>query len=339
MSDPSAPNGLPEEPADIPAGPHRVIGTPSPAEARTLLGERAGEEAGSRPAPQELPTDPPDLDKAKSAERLVAACFILSMLAGIGFIAAYIGLEVHSVDAVLRSNLALGLSMSVAFLGLAVGATIWVRHLMPNVEITEERHPMASSPADRKAFAETFAEGAEASQFVKRPLLRRTLIAATVPLVAAPVVLLRDMGPLPGTTLRHTVWRKGLRLLTYGENTPITPGDFSSPGSMITVIPEGYQDDTDALASASSWPTPRSAPTWAARWRCTSRPPATSCARVTSRRSTRRVAPRCSSARRPGRCRSCRSPRTRRATWSRGATSTNRSARVSGSEDDYRARA
>jgi ubiquinol-cytochrome c reductase iron-sulfur subunit len=252
MSDPSAPNGLPEEPADIPAGPHRVIGTPSPAEARTLLGERAGEEAGSRPAPQELPTDPPDLDKAKSAERLVAACFILSMLAGIGFIAAYIGLEVHSVDAVLRSNLALGLSMSVAFLGLAVGATIWVRHLMPNVEITEERHPMASSPADRKAFAETFAEGAEASQFVKRPLLRRTLIAATVPLVAAPVVLLRDMGPLPGTTLRHTVWRKGLRLLTYGENTPITPGDFSSPGSMITVIPEGYQDDTDALASATA---------------------------------------------------------------------------------------
>jgi hypothetical protein len=41
------------------------------------------------------------------------------MLAGIGFIAAYIGLEVHSVDAVLRSNLALGTSLSVAFLGLA----------------------------------------------------------------------------------------------------------------------------------------------------------------------------------------------------------------------------
>jgi ubiquinol-cytochrome c reductase iron-sulfur subunit len=174
------------------------------------------------------------------------------MLAGIGFIAAYIGLEVHSVDAVLRSNLALGISMSVAFLGLAFGATIWVRRLMPTVEIAEERHPMASAPADRQAFKETFIEGAEASQFVKRPLLRRTLIAATLPLVAAPVVLLRDMGPLPGTTLRHTVWRKGMRLLTYGANTPIRPGDFSSPGGMITVVPDGYQDNPNALAAATA---------------------------------------------------------------------------------------
>src|ERR1700684_1069922 len=252
MSDPSAPSGLPEEPAESPAGPHRVIGTPSPAEARTLLGERADEESGSRPARRELPTDPPDQRSAKSAERLVAAWLILSMLAGIGFIAAYIGLEVHSVDAVLRSNLALGISMSVAFLGLAFGATIWVRRLMPTVEIAEERHPMASAPADRQAFKETFIEGAEASQFVKRPLLRRTLIAATLPLVAAPVVLLRDMGPLPGTTLRHTVWRKGMRLLTYGANTPIRPGDFSSPGGMITVVPDGYQDNPNALAAATA---------------------------------------------------------------------------------------
>ena len=87
---------------------------------------------------------------------------------------------------------------------------------------------------------------------MKRPLLRRTLIAATVPLAAAPIVLLRDMGPLPGTYLRHTVWRKGLRLVTYGANTPISPAEFSSPGSMITVIPEGYQDDANALAAATA---------------------------------------------------------------------------------------
>ncbi len=251
MSDTGAPGGLPDEPADVPAGPHRVIGTPSPAQARTLLGDGAGGD-GARPAPRELPADPQNPRQAKNAERLVGGLFILSMLASIGFIAAYIGLEVGSVDAVLRSNLALGLSMSVAFLALAVGATIWVRYIMPDVELTEERHPLASSPEDRQAFAETFAEGAEASQFVKRPLLRRTLIAATVPLAVAPVVLLRDMGPLPGTSLRHTVWRKGMRLLTYGANTPITPGEFSSPGGMITVVPDGFQDDPDALASATA---------------------------------------------------------------------------------------
>jgi ubiquinol-cytochrome c reductase iron-sulfur subunit len=258
MSDPTAPDGtsgLPDEPTSAPVGPHRVIGTPPPAAARTMLGERAGDGAagdGAPPAVRELPEDPPDLRHSKAAERLVATLFILSALASVGFIAAYVGLEVGPIDAVLRSNLALGLSMSVAFLTLAVGATIWVRHIMPPVELTEERHPLAATPEQRAEFKETFTEGAEASQFVKRPLLRRTLIAATVPLAVAPIVLLRDMGPLPGTYLRHTVWRKGLRLVTYGANTPISPAQFSSAGGMVTVIPEGYQDDPDALAAATA---------------------------------------------------------------------------------------
>ena len=251
MSETNGHGELPDEtPDETPAGPHRVIGTPPPAEARTLLGGR--EPDGDRPAPRELPADPADLRKAKVAERLVAACFIVAMLAGIGFIAAYIGLEVHSVDAVLRSNLALGTSLSVAFLGLAFGATIWVRHLMPEVEITEARKPLASPAEDRAAFAETFTEGADASQFAKRPLLRRTLIAATLPIAVAPIVLLRDMGPLPGTSLRHTVWRNGVRLMEDVTYTPIRPADFSSPGGMITVIPEGYEYDDDALAKAAT---------------------------------------------------------------------------------------
>jgi ubiquinol-cytochrome c reductase iron-sulfur subunit len=177
---------------------------------------------------------------------------VLSLLASIGFIAAYVGLEVHSLDATQRSNLALGLSMSVAFGAMAIGFTVWVRHLMPHVELTEERHPLASEPADREAFQRTFTEGAEASGFVKRPLLRRTLIAASVPLAAAPLVLLRDMGPLPGTSLRHTVWRKGMRMLVYGPNTPLLASEFNTPGQMITVVPEGYQDNLDALAKATT---------------------------------------------------------------------------------------
>jgi len=252
MSDTSVPEGPPDEPAAAPASPHRVIGTPAPAQARTLLGDGAGDGDGAQLAPRELPADPQNPQRAKRAERIVAGLFIFSLLASVGFIAAYIGLEVGSVDAVLRSNLALGLSMGLAFLSLAVGATIWVRYIMPDVELTEQRHPLRSSEADRQAFKETFEEGADASQFVKRPLLRRTLIAATVPLAVAPIVLLRDMGPLPGTTLRHTVWRPGLRLLAYGSNRPITPAEFSSPGGMITVVPDGYQDDPDALAMATA---------------------------------------------------------------------------------------
>ena len=242
------PPGVGEEPAEGRA-PYRVIGTPPPARARTLLGETAP--AKPEP-PRELPAGPDNPVRANKAERLVAACFILSLLGSIGFIAAYVGLEVHSVDAVLRSNLALGLSMSVAFGAIAVGAVIWVRQIMPNVKQTEERHPLASSEADREAFARSFNEGTEATGFLKRPLLRRSLIAASLPLAVAPLVLLRDMGPLPGTVLRHTAWRRGMRMLVYGPNTPLLATDFSTPGQMITVVPAGYQYNQDELAKATT---------------------------------------------------------------------------------------
>jgi|SRR5579859_952654 len=251
MSEMQPSQGIPlEEDGGPSRAPHRVIGTPPPAKARTLLGrpDADGESATER----WLPAEPANPAKAKKAERLVAACFILSMLASVGFIAAYVGLEVHSVDATLRSNLALGLSMSVAFLAMGVGATIWVRHLTPEVELVEERHPLASTEEDRAEFEKTFTEGAEASGFTKRPLLRRTLIAASVPLAAAPLVVLRDMGPLPGTSLRHTVWRKGMRMVVYGPNTPLRAADFNTPGQMITVVPEGYAEDQNVLAKATT---------------------------------------------------------------------------------------
>jgi ubiquinol-cytochrome c reductase iron-sulfur subunit len=250
MSETQPPPGDGAEDPQETRAPHRVIGTPPPARARTLLqAEPDTDGEVERWLPAE-PSGPPQ--QAKNAERLVGALFVLSALASIGFIAAYVGLEVGPLDQVLRSNLALGVSMSVAFGALAVGAVIWVRFLMPQVELTEERKPLASSPEVRAEFKKTFDEGAEASGFVKRKLVRRTLIAATIPLAVAPIVLLRDMGPLPGTSLRHTVWRKGLRLLVYGPNTPLRPADFAIPGQMITVVPDGYQDNLDVLAKATT---------------------------------------------------------------------------------------
>jgi ubiquinol-cytochrome c reductase iron-sulfur subunit len=137
------------------------------------------------------------------------------------------------------------------FLALGLGALIWVRHLMPNVEVTQQRHDLRSDEKERRATEAYFKEGTANSQFVKRPLVRRTLMLGTLPLLAAPVVLLRDLGPQPGTSLRHTVWSPGRRLLVQATNTPITPAEFSAPGSMITIVPEGYEDDPDALTKAA----------------------------------------------------------------------------------------
>jgi ubiquinol-cytochrome c reductase iron-sulfur subunit len=251
------------EPSEVPARRRRVIGTP-PSQP-PLLGLGDGHEArpggGAGKASDvahagehfegKMPTEPENLARARRAEKIVAACFTLAFLAGCGFIAAYVGLGVHTVDKTLRSNLGLGVSLSVMLLGLGLGALLWVRHLMPNVETVEERHELRSEPKDREAFEEYFKEGTATSQFVKRPLVRRTLMLGTLPLVAAPIVLLRDLGPQPGTSLRHTVWSPGRRLLLQGENRPVTPAEFNAPGSMFTIVPEGFEDDQDALAKAS----------------------------------------------------------------------------------------
>jgi ubiquinol-cytochrome c reductase iron-sulfur subunit len=235
---------------DEPPAPYRVIGTPAPATAHTMLSP-TGHGGSPEPPARELPSGPEDTARSRKAERIVAACFILAMVAGFGFLVSYGIIGVGSITAVQHSNLFLGGCLSLTMLLLGIGATIWVRHLMPNVEMSEPRHVMASDPKDKAAFEKTWDEGADASQFVKRPLVRRSLLAATLPLAVAPVFLLRDLGPLPGTSLDTTVWRKGLRLLVYGTNRPITPAEFNSPGSIISVVPDGYQDDDDALAKAA----------------------------------------------------------------------------------------
>jgi len=251
------------EDAGVPAAPHRVIGTPPPSP--RLLGSAPVAQEGSETAlalvsdeeefQEHIDGLPPDdrrvIVHGKRAEQVVVACFLLTFIAGCGFVAAYVGLGVHTVDKTLRSNLALGLSMSVMFLALGLGALIWVRHLMPNVEVTQQRHDLRSDEKERQATEAYFKEGTANSQFVKRPMVRRTLILGTLPLLAAPVVLLRDLGPQPGTSLRRTVWSPGRRLLVQGTNQPITPAQFSAPGSMITIVPDGYEDDQDALTKAA----------------------------------------------------------------------------------------
>jgi ubiquinol-cytochrome c reductase iron-sulfur subunit len=239
------------ETPEEPAGPRRVIGTPSPAPKAV--------DVRTEPDRPVFSAEPENIRHAKNAERLVAVLFVIAFFAGVGFIAAYVGLEIgvstipkgaNPVVAVLRSNVALGTSLSIALLALGAGSIIWVRHLTPNIEIAEERHDLRSDPEERKAFQREFAEGAAISQVTRRPLVRRTLLLATAPLALAPLVLLRDLGPLPQTDLRHTVWKKGLRAVTLGGLRPLTPADISTPGSLITVIPEGFQNDDDALAKA-----------------------------------------------------------------------------------------
>lgn len=239
-----------EQPARGARRPRRVIGTPAPAESRRLLDERP-DAVAEEPDPERQGIIPRDERRAGRAEKVVALCFFLAFLGGVGFIVAYWMMPVHGVFDTQASNLGLGAALTVALLAIAIGAVVWVRKIMPEYQVVQERHQFASTPEEKREFAKYFYSNADDSGFIKRPLLRRTMMLAMAPLGLLPIVLLRDLGPMPKKKLRHTAWKKGSRLVLYGSDTPVKAAEFNSPGSMITVIPEGTQEDLDALAKAT----------------------------------------------------------------------------------------
>ncbi|WP_328853989.1 Rieske 2Fe-2S domain-containing protein [Microbispora hainanensis] len=228
----------------------RVLGTP-PADAPIVDTDPVHAPEG---VPGVIPQDPV---KARKAERLVALLFLVTFLAGAGFIASYVIFQVGTIDRTATSNLALGGTLALALLSLAAGLTVWVRRIMPKYNLVQERHEMRSDDDTREYVQETFLQGADESGFVKHRLLRRTLLLAAAPLGLAPLVLLKDLGPLPGTSLRHTVWGeptkdgKPRRLVVEGSGQPIRAADFNSPGGILSVVPEGYEEDLNALAKAT----------------------------------------------------------------------------------------
>lgn len=191
-------------------------------------------------------------EEGKRAERTVAFLFLLAAAGSFGFIVSYLVFREDGVEGVRQSNFFLGLSMSVAFFAAGAGIIHWIRKLMPYQDVVQQRGTLASPAEDRQAVFDYFKAGGEATGITRRPLLRRSLLAALLPLGVAPVFLLGDLGPLPGDRLRHTVWRRGLRLVLEDTGEPLRPGDLTAPGSLATVVPEGYEDDPEVLAYATA---------------------------------------------------------------------------------------
>ena len=186
-------------------------------------------------------TDP---KAAKRAERQVALMFGLSALLTIAWVAAYVAvptnvfIDLGPVGTVQLSNLLLGVLFGLATLLIGLGAIQWAKKLMADEEIIDERHPLGSSEEDRAAAKEMFDQGVAESGFVERKMVRRTLIGALLLFPIPLIVLLKDMGPLPGTSLRNTIWRKGTRIVVDVTGQPLRPEDLAV-GTLVSASPEG----------------------------------------------------------------------------------------------------
>ncbi|HET9170205.1 MAG TPA: Rieske 2Fe-2S domain-containing protein [Actinospica sp.] len=160
-----------------------------------------------------------DIDEkvARKSERIVAGLFLLSAVATIAFMVCYTEVPNNTssivnffpLGAMSASNFALGLTLGVALFAMGAGAIYWARTLMTDVELPQERHVLESTPEDKAEAAAEFQQGLADSGWKQRPLIRRTLLGAMAVLPLPALWILRDLGPLPGTTQRQTAWTAG----------------------------------------------------------------------------------------------------------------------------------
>ncbi|MFJ8945786.1 Rieske 2Fe-2S domain-containing protein [Streptomyces sp. NPDC102395] len=190
-----------------------------------------------------------DIDEraAKRSERTVALLFTLSMLATVGFIASYVTIPhdksifVFPIGHINAMNFALGLTLGTALFTIGAGAVHWARTLMSDEEVADERHPIEASPEVKAKVMADFKQGAKESALGRRKLIRNTMFGALALFPLSGVVLLRDLGPLPGDKLRHTLWGKGKLLVNMNTNEPLRPSDVAV-GSLTFAKPEGLEE-------------------------------------------------------------------------------------------------
>jgi ubiquinol-cytochrome c reductase iron-sulfur subunit len=182
-----------------------------------------------------------DPKAADRVERQVATMFTLAGLLALGACVAYFAIPRDSILTVgpltgNANNLVIGLCLGVALFLIGAGAIQWAKKLMVDTEISEERHAAHSTPEQKAEIIEGFQVGVAESGFTRRKLIRRSLIGAMGLLGLPAIVLLRDLGPLPGRSLYNTIWAKGIRVVNDVTLRPIKPSDLVV-GQLVNAAP------------------------------------------------------------------------------------------------------
>jgi ubiquinol-cytochrome c reductase iron-sulfur subunit len=236
-----------EETVDLPDRPQRKIGRRSP--------ENVEHGGGLSPADDSSAalhvTDPIDPREDKFAEIQVAGLFFVGMVALVFTCVAYFTISIRD-NIGQYSNYALGGGLALAMFAIGAGFIVWAKKLLPHEKAIQDRHDFHSPPEEEKEAEDTFLQGVDDLGLGRYKLLRRTLLGALGLFPLPLIIMLRDLGPLPGRQLlptgAATGWKKGSRLVDIDTKVPVKLGDLSI-GGIQTVMPEGFTTAEDfALA-------------------------------------------------------------------------------------------
>lgn len=171
----------------------------------------------------------------KSPEWVVAAALVCSIAAALALFGVYVAGGQTQAE---------GALLAVALGGIGVGLLVWAKKLMAGIhDETQSRHhgPAAAQGEDA---SDTVIAGVE--QMQRRTFLSRLLLVAAGALGLAAIIPIRSLGKAPGSSLFHTQWRAGDRLIDV--NGDLVTVDTLEVDAFTTVFPEHAPGSADSQA-------------------------------------------------------------------------------------------
>jgi ubiquinol-cytochrome c reductase iron-sulfur subunit len=181
--------------------------------------------------PRDMSSPPPAEARAELA---AATCFAVSTLAAIALAVVYWrGGNTQAEGALL----------AIVTGGIGLGIILWAKDAMPNDEVTEARHSVASTEEEVAAFEADFEAGKE--EIGRRRLLFGMAASAFTAFGVALLFPIRSLGPRPGKNLKTTPYANAPIRIVTDDGQPVKPSELNVDG-VVTVWPEGYVDAPDS---------------------------------------------------------------------------------------------
>ncbi|MDQ4097606.1 MAG: Rieske 2Fe-2S domain-containing protein [Actinomycetota bacterium] len=135
-----------------------------------------------------------------------------------------------------------GLLLGLALGGVAVALIVFARRLLPGGHFVQVREDLPGTPGERAEVARAFQTGTQPIE--RRGLLVKMFGLAVGALGLAALFPIRSLGTRPGSTLRHTEWKRGTRVVTRnGQPVRLEEVEIDT---ILTVFPEDHPDSADS---------------------------------------------------------------------------------------------
>jgi ubiquinol-cytochrome c reductase iron-sulfur subunit len=135
-----------------------------------------------------------------------------------------------------------GALLGLALGGVAVALIVFARRMLPGGHFVQVREDLPGTADERASVASAFSTGAEPME--RRSLMVKMFWLSMGALGLAALFPIRSLGTRPGSSLRHTDWKRGTRVVT--KNGQPVRVDELDVNTILTVFPEDHRDSADS---------------------------------------------------------------------------------------------